>query len=290
MGRKRLLLCAPGDPEALLPFVAARLQVPEVEAEGWLRQGAVHLDRRRAGVADRDARLRPGSRVTVYVPDARQDLVPRIAWEDEDLLVLDKPAGLLSHPGQGGGPSLLSWLEGQGLAQAHLMHRLDRDTSGLLLAVRDRTRKGLCAALQQAMDRGDIQRRYVAVVSGSPPREGRVDLRIGQDRADRNRRVALPRGAREGQEALTLYRHEDGPGPGPGEGPGRTQLLVTLLTGRTHQIRVHLRAIGHPIVGDTLYGGEPAERLLLHAAWLRFPHPVTGEAVTVESPATFCQR
>jgi RluA family pseudouridine synthase len=194
--------------------------------------------------------------------------VPRIVDRDDDVLVLDKPAGLLTQPGPTGGPSLLSWLEEQG-ERPYLIHRLDREASGLLVLAR---RREACAPLQAALAEGSVERRYLAVVQGRPAPEGgigRIELRITVQQRDRRLRAALPREAPGGKEATTLYRIVQ-------ELPDdRTLLSLQLLTGRTHQIRVHLSAIGHPIVGDAFYGGAPHARLLLHAQTLRFPHPFT---------------
>src|SRR5262249_24019035 len=139
--------------------------------------------------------------------------------------------------------------------------------SGLILCAR---RPAACAPLQESLSRGAIVRGYVAVVHGAPqPPTGHITLRIARGR-DPHRRQALPAAAPGGEEARTEYRTErllpD----------GRALLSLTLHTGRTHQLRVHLSAIGHPIAGDQDYGGPPAERLMLHAATLRFPHPATG--------------
>jgi RluA family pseudouridine synthase len=276
MAHKRLLTAGRDDPPLLLPFLVARLGLGPEQGERLLREGAVYVGRER--VQKPRFPLSPGARVVVYLgepPGAADAAAPRIRLADEDVLVIEKPAGLLVQPGRAGGPSLLAWLEARGEGAARLVSRLDREVSGLILLAR---RGAACAPLQAALSSGAIQRGYHAVVQGPPqPPEGRIDLRIGRG-GEPHRRVALPASAPAGAAALTEYRTEAllmG---------GRALVSLRLLTGRTHQIRVHLAAIGHPIVGDRDYGGPPAERLMLHASALRFPHPGTGALVEITSP------
>ncbi|HMJ35511.1 MAG TPA: RluA family pseudouridine synthase [Baekduia sp.] len=204
-----------------------------------------------------------------------------VPYEDEHLLVVDKPAGLIVHPARGHMTGTLSQaLEGRAAGgredwRAGLVHRLDRDTSGLLVVAKsDAVHETLKAALQ----RRDITREYLALVEGRPPaKAGTIDAPIGRDRKVRTRistDTDVPRAARTHFALLEAL-------------PGTTLLRVTLETGRTHQIRVHLQAIGHPVAGDPEYGRAGLlglQRQFLHAARLAFPHPVTGEAVAIESP------
>jgi 23S rRNA pseudouridine1911/1915/1917 synthase len=207
-----------------------------------------------------------------------------VPYEDEYLLVVDKPAGLVVHPARGHQTGTLAQaLEGRNPApvagdsewRAGLVHRLDRDTSGLLVVAKsDAVHETLKAALQ----RRDIAREYLALVEGRPPaKSGTIDAPIGRDRRVRVRMSTdtdVPREARTHFELLEAL-------------PGTTLLRVKLETGRTHQIRVHLQAIGHPVAGDPEYGRAGLlglERQFLHAARLAFEHPVTGEPVAVESP------
>jgi 23S rRNA pseudouridine1911/1915/1917 synthase len=207
-----------------------------------------------------------------------------VAWEDEHLLVVDKPAGMVVHPARGHATGTLAQaLAARGAAggdpgRPGIVHRLDRDTSGLLVVARsDAVHRALKAAIQAR----SVTREYLALVAGRPPaRSGTIDAPLGRDRRVRTRMSSdtdAPRAAVTHFElAEALPRH--------------TLLRVRLETGRTHQIRAHLHAIGHPVAGDPEYGGgAPADdlgldRQFLHAARLAFAHPVTGEPVEVESP------
>jgi 23S rRNA pseudouridine1911/1915/1917 synthase len=204
-----------------------------------------------------------------------------VPYEDEHLLVVDKPAGLVVHPARGHQTGTLSQaLEGRAAGgrddwRAGLVHRLDRDTSGLLVVAKsDAVHETLKAALQ----RRDIVREYRALVEGRPPaKAGTIEAPIGRDRRVRTRistDTDVPREARTHFEMLEAL-------------PATTLLRVKLDTGRTHQIRVHLQAIGHPVVGDPEYGRAGLlglQRQFLHAARLSFDHPVTGEPISIESP------
>lgn len=204
-----------------------------------------------------------------------------VAWEDEHLLVIDKPAGLVVHPGVGhtSGTLVHGLVEhdaaGGDADRPGIVHRLDRDTSGLLVVARSEEAH---AKLQEAIRRREVERRYLALVKGTPrSRTGRIEAPIGRDRVDRTRHsldTPTPR------EAVTRFEVAELLGP-------RTLLEVTLETGRTHQIRVHLEAIDLPVSGDPVYGiprDLDLERQFLHAARLAFEHPITGERVDVESP------
>ncbi len=204
-----------------------------------------------------------------------------VVWEDEHLLVVDKPAGVVVHPARGHRSGTLAQaLAGRAAGgeqewRAGIVHRLDRDTSGLLVVAKcERVHRALKAQLAAR----EITREYAALVEGRPPaRSGTIDAPIGRDRRVRTRNSTdtdEPREARTHFELVeALARH--------------TLLRVRLETGRTHQIRVHLQAIGHPVAGDPEYGttgdlGLP--RQFLHAARLVFRHPVTGETVESASP------
>jgi 23S rRNA pseudouridine1911/1915/1917 synthase len=203
-----------------------------------------------------------------------------VLYEDEHLMVVDKPAGVVVHPARGHRSGTLAQaLAGRAAGgepgRAGIVHRLDRDTSGLLvIAKSDDVHRTLKAQLQ----RREIVREYLALVLGRPPaRTGTIDAPIGRDRRVRTRistETDEPRAARTHFELAEAFADA-------------TLLRVRLETGRTHQIRVHLQAIGHPVAGDPEYGGAGAfglERQFLHAARLAFPHPVTGEPVDVSSP------
>jgi 23S rRNA pseudouridine1911/1915/1917 synthase len=208
----------------------------------------------------------------------------KIAWQDEHLLVVDKPPGLVVHPARGHREGTLSQLlteAGMGGAgggdpdRPGIVHRLDRDTSGLLLVARsEEAHRLLQAALRERL----IEREYVALVEGRPPsRTGTIEAPIGRHPRIRTRMAVGGTGAREARTHFTLERSL-----------GQVSLLrLRLDTGRTHQIRVHLQAIGYPVCGDPEYGTAGTlglERQFLHATRLAFPHPITGAPVEVESP------
>jgi 23S rRNA pseudouridine1911/1915/1917 synthase len=253
-------------------------------AERLLRDGLVTVDGEPRG---KSHRLERGSVVEVELPEVRNELVPepvtvRVAYEDEHLLVVDKPAGMTVHPGAGssagtlaGQLATLGAVGGDDPERPGIVHRLDRDTSGLLVAARS---EAAYAALQEAIRRREVERRYLGLVRGSPrSRSGRIDAPIGRDRRDPTRRsldTDEPRDAVTWFEVRELLH-------------GHALLDVRLETGRTHQIRVHLAAIGLPVAGDPVYGvaGDLGlARQFLHAYRLAFRHPVTGAEIDVESP------
>jgi RluA family pseudouridine synthase len=299
---KQILTVAAVDPRELGPFLKARLGLDGATAERRVAEGAVWISGRRAK-ARRD-KLAPGERVTVYLAAAKGATparAPAIIYSDERLLVIDKPAGLDSQPSRRGGPSLLSVLP----PPLFLVHRLDAEASGLLVLGRD---AAAATTLQRGLgDEPQSQRRpslsspigreYLALVSGVPQAEtGTIDLRIGraESSAGQSSRYQFhPAGSTQGQAARTHYRRLGPPPAAALEGllpSGPLSLIwLKLESGRTHQIRLHLAALGHPIVGDRLYGGAAAGRLYLHAARLRLHHPDSHEELCFESlpPAGF---
>lgn len=206
---------------------------------------------------------------------------------DESLLVLDKPAGLLSVPGRGPDKQdcLSARVQGR-FADAQIVHRLDMATSGLLLMARGAQMQ---RSLSQAFARREVAKRYIAVVDGriDAPADSwhDIDLPILADWARRPLRIIDA----QGQPSLTRWRllaHEADAQGGP-----CSRVELEPVTGRTHQLRVHLQALGHPILGDALYA-PPAvqirsDRLLLHACTLSFEHPVTGKALNFRSKPSF---
>jgi 23S rRNA pseudouridine1911/1915/1917 synthase len=204
-----------------------------------------------------------------------------IAWEDEHLLVVDKPAGVVVHPAHGHREGTLVQAlagrvaGGEDPARAGIVHRLDRDTSGLLVVARS---EPVHAALKRLLAGRRLVREYLALVEGRPSaRRGTIDAPLGRDRRVRTR---VSTDTEEPREAVTHFEVERAL-------PHDTLLRVRLETGRTHQIRAHMRAIGHPVAGDPEYGTRGRyglARQFLHAARLAFPHPVTGAAVDVASP------
>jgi 23S rRNA pseudouridine1911/1915/1917 synthase len=203
-----------------------------------------------------------------------------IAYEDEHLLVVDKGPGLVVHPSRGHSEHTLSQLLAPMLAggeqeRAGVVHRLDRDTSGLLVLARSEEAH---RRLQAAIAAREVEREYLALVEGRPPaRTGTIEAPIGRDPRVRTRMAVGGAGQREARTHFTLERSL-----------ADTSLLrLRLETGRTHQIRVHLQAIGHPVAGDPEYGTAGLlglERQFLHATRLAFEHPLTGERIEVHSP------
>ena len=262
---------------ASLPGVGSR-----TAAERLLASGAVQVD---GAVRPKSHRLEGGEEVAVDLasaePVAAAAPAPelRIAYEDDHLLVVDKPAGLVVHPAAGhASGTLVQALAGRSAGgdpeRPGIVHRLDRDTSGLLVVART---EQAYEALRTLVRHRGLEREYLALVRGRPrSRTGRIEAPIGRDRRDPTRRsldTDLPKDAVTHFELVELLDE-------------RALLRVRLETGRTHQIRVHLAAIGLPVVGDLVYGTpEPGlRRQFLHAARLAFDHPVTAARVDVESP------
>jgi 23S rRNA pseudouridine1911/1915/1917 synthase len=223
-------------------------------------------------------RLHEQDRISVAAQPAAARTPPAVAfeavYEDPDVLVVDKPAGLVTHPAPGHHGVTLAELLPEG---SRVVHRLDKDTSGLLLVARS---EEVLEELQRMMKAREITREYTALVEGHPDAEsGTIDAPIGRDRA--NRTVMSTRTAKA-RDAVTHFEVL--------ERLPRTALLrVRLETGRTHQIRAHLAAIGHPVAGDPQYGGSASGsrlglgRQFLHASTLMFRHPKRGELVRCES-------
>jgi 23S rRNA pseudouridine1911/1915/1917 synthase len=255
-------------------------------AERLLVAGKVHVDGEERPKSHRLA----GGEEIAFAPPQREpsrlepELVPglHVVYEDEHLVVVDKPAGVVVHPSAGHAAGTLVQgllrhaIEGGGVPERPgIVHRLDRDTSGLLVVARsDQAHR----RLQRLLRRQEITREYLALVCGRPrSRRGRIEAPIGRDRRDPTRvslDTATPR------DAVTTFELAELMGQ-------HALLRVGLETGRTHQIRVHLAAIGLPVAGDKVYGvpgdlGLP--RQFLHAAWLAFEHPFGTGRVEVESP------
>ena len=280
-----------GEAEAGARLDALLAARPEIgsrgAAERLLRAGRVAVDGRARAKSHRVA---PGERIEVAleeasvrsaapVPSAPQTVV----YEDDHLIVVDKPAGVVVHPGHGRregtlAQALAGRTAGGPAERRGIVHRLDRDTSGLLVVAGS---EEAYAALVEALRRRAVSRGYLALVDGVPDaRTGMIDAPVGRDRGNRTR---MSTASDRGRWARTHFSVR--------EALGRTALLdVELDTGRTHQIRAHLAAIGHSVCGDGRYGGAAAgqriglERQFLHAARLELAHPVTGERLELEAP------
>ncbi|MCY7419726.1 MAG: RluA family pseudouridine synthase [Chloroflexi bacterium] len=275
-------------------FVADASGISRAQVQRLISDGRVTRD----GVLMR-ARdvLAPGAIVELDVPDpvvaaAQPETIPLdVIYQDDDLLIVDKPAGLVTHPSPGHDTgTLVNALLGMaaedggtlgtiaGIERAGIVHRLDRDTSGLLMVARTDAAQ---IALQAQLKAHRVHKRYLALVSGSVLAQvGRIEAPIGRDPRDRLRMAIVP----DGKEAITGYRVRE-------RFALWTLLELELITGRTHQIRVHLSSIGHPLAGDRLYstgavrrGPEGLERLFLHAWRLELASPSGNGLIRAESP------
>ncbi len=268
-----------------------------------LLSGAGTLSRSRVGqlikegkaFVDGRAELHPGVKpkaqaaLLLLIPEDKpleavaQDIPLSILYEDCDLAVVLKPCGMVVHPAAGNPDgtlvnALLHHLKDLsgigGVTRPGIVHRLDKDTSGLLLVAKNDTAH---AALSRQLKDRKMEKHYLAVVEGAMKEpSGAVDAPIARSRTDRKRMAVDPLG----RPAMTEWRVVE-------ELKGGTLLDVHLITGRTHQIRVHMAHIHHPVAGDPIYGlkhGLPAPRLMLHAASLAFTHPATGERMRFEAP------
>ena len=270
----------------------ALARLPEVgsrsAAQRLVDAGAVRVD---GEPRPKRHRLTPGERVEVTVerpapvdPGAAGEGVPHeVVFEDDHLIVVDKPAGVVVHPSAGHATGTLAQaLAGRAAGgedpwRPGIVHRLDRDTSGLLVVAKS---EAVHRALQEQIRRREMRREYLALVDGRPDaRSGTIDAPIGRDRGDRTVHSTSSDRPREARTHFEIVA----------EHPRTTLLRVRLETGRTHQIRVHLAAIGHPVCGDAQYGGANCGRRLgltrqfLHASKLAFTHPVTGQNLACES-------
>ncbi len=295
MAEQRLEIQVSGEKDRLDRFLAA--QVPELSrsaAQRLIEAGQVTVN---GEPVKASYKTRPGDRVVVLLPGDEPlklvaEAIPlQIVYEDTDLLVVDKPAGMVVHPAPGHSSGTLvnallaryPELAVAGGDRPGIVHRLDRDTSGLIVVARnDRTRR----ALQRQFKERQVHKAYVALLEGHlQPAWGRIEAPIGRDPHHRQRMTVLP----GGREALTEYHvleqfaHTVGPVAGD-----YSLVEAEPLTGRTHQIRVHFASIGHPVVGDAVYGRRRSRlavpRQFLHARRLAFKHPRTGQRLEFEAP------
>ena len=262
--------------------------------QAWLKAGhvkvtrgaeAIRIDASMQVAGDETIEVAPPASADTASPPA-QRLPLAIVFEDRDLLVVNKPAGLTVHPGAGNPDrTLMNALLAHDPAlrlvpRAGIVHRLDKDTSGLMVVAKDLSAQANLAA--QLADRS-VKRTYLALVHGQPPERGAIDAPVGRDTRARTRMTVTSRG----KEARTNYRVLERIGTGARQ--GFALLECRLDTGRTHQIRVHLQHIKHPIVGDPVYrrgarSGVDFARQALHATELALIHPRTGKAKKWKAP------
>jgi 23S rRNA pseudouridine1911/1915/1917 synthase len=284
-------LFAPNDSPRLDLLVAGQLDVSRNQAATLIANGRVTVEGRREKASYRP---RAGERITIVVPPPpsravlAESIPLSVVYEDDDVLVVDKAAGMVVHPAPGNwSGTLVNALKGRGAQLSEgsaegregIVHRLDKETSGLLLVAKtDRAHRVLGAELQARR----IVRRYAAFAWGHLAEDRiTVEKPIARDPRDRKRMAIVSKGRPARTDFTRLARFDSA-----------DLLRAHLYTGRTHQIRVHLAAIGHPVVGDDTYGGGGGRRLVqlpprrhfLHAAWLQFRHPVSGKEIDIRSP------
>jgi 23S rRNA pseudouridine1911/1915/1917 synthase len=281
--RERELVVGPEAAGERLDVFLARAAGSRAAAQRLIEAGLVLVD---GAVVPKRHAVTAGERVLMRpAPEPDEPAVPDatygIAYEDEHLLVIDKPAGVVVHPARRHrAGTLVQALAGRVAGgddprRPGVVHRLDRDTSGLLVLART---EAAHAALKAMLRQREVTREYLALIEGRPAaRSGTIDAPLGRDRRVRTR---ISTDTDDPREAITHFDVE-------AAYERFTLLRIRLETGRTHQIRAHLLAIGHRVAGDPEYGGKGVlglERQFLHAARLAFRHPVTGAAIEVRSP------
>jgi 23S rRNA pseudouridine1911/1915/1917 synthase len=281
-------VAAEDDGERLDRWISSRVaDISRSYAQNLVRAGNVYVN---GEVAKPARRVHTGDRVEILLPpvEAPPQLTPAyvpvpIVYEDEDIIVFDKPAGMVTHPAPRHEHGTLVHalkalrpdLKLTPIERPGVVHRLDKDTSGLIVVAKnDAARRFL---LKQWQER-DVVKRYLALVHGViPEEEGTINAPISRDLNNRKRMGIVA----SGRPAISHFRVLE-------RFPEATLLLVTIETGRTHQIRVHLNFIGHPVVGDQLYGKRPFKvpvpRQFLHATYLKFALPESGQPIEVETP------
>jgi 23S rRNA pseudouridine1911/1915/1917 synthase len=282
---------APDDGTRLDLLLSRQLDISRNQAATLIANGRVLVAGRREKASYKAA---TGEEIVVAIPavEAREvigEQIPlQVAYEDEDVVVIDKPAGMVVHPAPGNWTgTLVNALKGRGgpLAETGdpsregIVHRLDKETSGLLLVAKtDRAHRVLGAAIADRR----VSRRYACLCWGHLAEDPTtVDRPVARDPRDRQRMAVVATGKPAKTAFVRVARFDVG-----------DLLRAHLYTGRTHQIRVHLASIGHPVVGDDTYGGGggrklvslPPKRHFLHAAWLIFKHPVSGAEIDLRSP------
>ena len=299
-------------------LAAACPDISRARFQALIREGQVSIYG--APVSDPSRKVAPGTSVTVIIPPPApaepqaEAIALNVVYEDNDLIVIDKPAGLVVHPGAGNASGTLvnallhhagSSLSGiGGVARPGIVHRLDKETSGLLvIAKNDAAHKTLSAQFADHGRTTPLERSYLALVWGTLPRRtGSVDAPLGRSPHDRLKRAVVSQRAPDARHAVTHYRVlRTFPDRNDGSPVIASLVECRLETGRTHQIRVHMAHIGHPLIGDRDYGAHFATkanvlpedlreeiaafaRQALHAATLSFAHPASGETMRFEAP------
>ena len=311
------LLAAEADADAegqrLDRFLTMRLpELSRTRVQSLIKEGQVSLGG--ATIVDVKYRVKPGDRFELGLPPAvapepAGEAIPLdIVYEDDALVIIDKPAGLVVHPGAGHATGTLvnaliahcgASLSGiGGVARPGIVHRLDKDTSGLLVVAKtDRAHRALAKQFADHGRTGELERGYLALVWGAPSRpHGTIDAAVGRHPTSRTKMAVVPG---KGREAVTHWRVVETFGRGPE--PIASLIECTLETGRTHQVRVHLAHIGHPLIGDPLYAQgfksklrklpealasklARLDRQALHAEHLAFVHPTSGTLLKFNSP------
>jgi 23S rRNA pseudouridine1911/1915/1917 synthase len=293
MSAPEIILGTIRTPARLDKALAEATQLSRARIQALIAEGQVEVDGKPA--ASPSAKIAEGAEFRIAIPPAAQmearpqDIPLTIAYEDEHLIVVDKPAGMVVHPAAGNPDgtlvnALLHHCEGSlsgigGVARPGIVHRIDKDTSGLLVAAKsDAAHEGLAAQFAEH----SVHRRYLAVCGGHlVQRDGTIDERIGRSDANRKKMAVLDKNSSRGKHAITHYKVIK-------TLESSSLIECRLETGRTHQVRVHCASIGHALLGDPLYGRTPKPikpllsrlkftRQALHAAELGFNHPITGE-------------
>ena len=281
-----------GNGERLDVLLSADGELSRSRAAALIKDGCVRIGERIE--LKPSYKTEPGVCVIVTLPEIKpakaeaQDIPLEILYQDEHLAVVVKPCGMVVHPAAGNDDgtlvnALLFHLDSLsgigGEMRPGIVHRLDKDTSGLMLVAKD---DATHAALSQQLSARQMEKHYRAIVFGRMKEpEGVIEKPIGRSKTDR-KKMAVDENGRWAKTEWKVLK----------EYPDRTLLDVHIITGRTHQIRVHMASIGHPVLGDPLYGHKrmpDAPRLMLHAYSLEFTHPATGERMRFTAPCPFCE-
>lgn len=281
-----------GDGERLDVILSKDGELSRSRAAALIKDGCVTVDGRTE--IKPSFKAENGAAIVLDMPDIKpakaeaQDIPLEILYQDEHLAVVVKPCGMVVHPAAGNDDgtlvnALLFHLDSLsgigGEMRPGIVHRLDKDTSGLLLVAKN---DAAHAALSRQLSDREMEKHYRAIVYGKMKApEGVIEKPIGRSKTDR-KKMAVDENGRWAKTEWRVLK----------EYPDRTLLDVHIITGRTHQIRVHMASIGHPVLGDVLYGHKrmpDVPRLMLHAYSLAFTHPVTGERMEFTAPCPFCE-